>query len=106
MSLRHNEKFSGVTTGVTATYNDSLGGNVNNTMVTVKFGAGTGAGTLLVEVADDPAYAGTWATLATIAWAVADSIKTGLVTGPWKAMRLRWSANVTGGTADVTVQMN
>lgn len=94
------------TAGTSKTFGDDIGGRAGNTMVTVRFGAGTGTGTYVVEVSDDPLFAGTWAVIATIAWAVANSIKTGLVTGPWKALRIRNTVAVTGGTANVTIQVN
>jgi len=100
----HNEKFTALS-GVLQTYNDTLGGHADYTMVTVEFGAATSAGTLLIEAANSPSYGGTWATLATIAWAAADTIKTGLVTGPWKALRLRWSISVANGPANVDIQI-
>lgn len=106
MPLIASEKFLAQAAGTVTTYNDTVGGQALNTMVTVNFGAGTGAGTLVAEVADDAAYAGTWAVLATITWAAASKIGTALIAGPWKALRLRWTANVTGGTADVSIQIN
>lgn len=98
--------LTGDTVGTSEVIGDDVGGQAGNTMVTVTFGAGAGAGTYVFEVAETPTFSGTWAILATIAWAVASSVKTGLVTGPWKFARVRNTVAVTGGTASVTVQVN
>ena len=100
------ESFLAKTTGVIATYKDDIGASAANTNVVINFGAGTGAGTLVVEEAHDAAFAGTWAVLATLTWAAASSVKVALITGPWKALRLRFTSDVTGGTADIYVQAN
>lgn len=105
-ALASSKLLTADTVGTSTPLGDDVGLKAANTMVTVQFGVGTGAGTYVVEVADSPTFAGTWAVLATIAWAVANSIKTGLVTGPWKALRVRNTAAVTGGTAEVTIQVN
>lgn len=94
------------TVGTSTPLGDDTGGKAANTMVTVRFSAGTTAGTYVVEVADDVAFAGTWALLGTITWAVANSIKTALVTGPWKALRVRNTVAVANGSAEVTIQVN
>jgi hypothetical protein len=94
------------TVGTSPVLTDDIGSKANYTSVYVVYGAGTGAGSYVVEVSHDKAYAGTWATVATLAWAAASSVKVGLVAGPWKALRVRNITPVTGGTADVKIQVN
>lgn len=93
------------TAGTSVPIGDDVGSNANYTAVYVVFGAGTGAGTYVVEIAHDKNFTGTWSLVATIAWAVANSVKVGLVAGPWKALRVRNSVPVTGGTAAVSIQV-
>lgn len=68
--------------------------------VYVAFGAGTNAGTVLVEGAHVPNYAGTWALLGTVAWAAANRSHLVAITGAHRALRTRISVAVTGGTVD------
>lgn len=74
--------------------------NLRETVVLVEFSAGTSVGTVLVEAARSNDYAGTWATIATIAWSAASSVKQANITGVHLALRLRISVAVVGGTVD------
>lgn len=67
------------------------------------FGVGTGAGVIVVETAHDPAFTGTWATVGTFTWAAANRAHYISLTGCFRALRLRFSSDVTGGTASVWV---
>lgn len=66
----------------------------------VVFSAGTGAGTVKLETAHDPAFTGTWAVIATVAWATENTVHYVALTQCVRALRMRFTANVTGGTAD------
>lgn len=68
--------------------------------VYVHFGAGTNGGTVLVEGAHDPNFSGTWATVATVAWAAANRVHLAAITGAHRALRVRISAAITGGTVN------
>lgn len=70
------------------------------------FGAGTTAGTIVIEGAHDPDFTGTWSNLGTLAWAAATSVKHLSVTGSHMAVRARVSVEVAGGTADCHVVGN
>ena len=69
--------------------------------VGVNFGAGTSAGTVVIESAHDPAFAGTWHIEATIAWAVVSSYKHASIVGPRRALRYRVSVAIVGGTVSI-----
>lgn len=77
----------------------------NSTQVgwSVIWSAGVSAGQVIVETADSPTYAGTWAPLDTQNFA-ANAMAVGTRTGPLRFVRARVSTNVVGGT--VTVQFN
>lgn len=77
----------------------ALGNNLEYTFYVV-FGAGTGAGTLKIETAHDPAFTGTWAVIATVTWATVSTVHYVALTQVLRAVRVRFSADVTGGTAD------
>lgn len=70
-------------------------------VVYIKFSAGTSAGTFVVEASHDKDFAGTWDVVATIPWVAADSVKTAIINGPYKAARVRCSVAVVGGSADI-----
>ncbi len=65
---------------------------------TIVWGAGCAAGAVVVEAAHDPAYAGTWALLATVPWSAASKVDVVNVTGVYEALRHRISVGVVGGT--------
>lgn len=67
----------------------------------VVFGAGTGAGVVTLETAPNAEFTGTWASLGTATWSVANDVKYVRADGPVGAIRARISTAVTGGTADV-----
>lgn len=68
--------------------------------VYVEFGAGTNAGTVVVEGAHVANYGGTWANLGTVAWAAASRTHLVAITGAHAALRTRISVAVTGGTVN------
>lgn len=70
------------------------------TTVYVVFGAGTSAGTVVIEAAHDPAYTGTWSNIGTIAWVAASRAHHLSVTGCHRAVRARISVAIVGGTVD------
>jgi hypothetical protein len=72
----------------------------------IQWSAGTGAGGVTVETAHDPNYTGTWAPLATVAWAAASKEDVVQVTGIHAALRARISTTVTGGTVSVFATCN
>lgn len=75
-------------------------GTIRELAIYVVFGAGTNAGVVVVEGAHDPAYQGTWANIATINWAAASRVHLAAVSGVHRAVRVRISTGVTGGTVD------
>lgn len=75
-------------------------GHVIELGIDIVFGAGTGAGVVVVECAHDKDYAGTWANLATVNWAAASRVHHVAITGVFRALRIRISTAVTGGTMD------
>lgn len=72
------------------------------------FGPGTTAGTVIVEGAPTENFAGTWASLGSMAWSAASKIETLRVEGVHLAFRARLSVAVTGpgGVVDVDVVGN
>jgi hypothetical protein len=74
--------------------------------VYIVFGAGTSAGTFVVEASHDKDYAGSWDIIATIPWVAASTVETAIVNGPYKAARVRCSVAVVGGTADIRATIN
>jgi hypothetical protein len=85
----------------TANLDELSGSKAEGTLVVVTFGAGTGAGAVVVEGAADYAFAGTWAVLATMTWAAASRAHETFIAGGYLARRVRISTGVTGGTVDV-----
>lgn len=67
-------------------------------VVYVNWGAGTGAGSVIVESANASTYAGTWVPVATVAWSAASKADLVALTGVHGAIRTRISVTVTGGT--------
>lgn len=65
----------------------------------IKWATGVTAGTVIVETADDPAYAGTWAPMATVANNGGGTAYEDYVYSPGqpKAIRHRISVTVSGG---------
>jgi hypothetical protein len=72
----------------------------------IAFSAGTSAGTFVVEVAHDPTFTGVWDVVATIPWVAANSVESAVVNGPYRAVRVRCSVAVVGGTADIHHQIS
>ena len=71
-----------------------LNGSKNFT-VNVRWGAGTSAGSVIIETAPDKDFAGTWSNLTTLSWATASTIDTWRGTGPFGAIRARIGTTVT-----------
>lgn len=78
-------------------------GNVRESCVYVHFGAGTTAGTFVVEACHDESFTGTWANVGTIAWSAASKVEKAAITGIHRALRVRCSVVVANGTADVYI---
>lgn len=75
-------------------------GVVQQVAIYVVFGAGTSAGVVMVEGAHDPDYTGTWANIATVTWAAASRCHMVAITGVHRALRVRISTAIVGGTVD------
>jgi hypothetical protein len=71
------------------------------TALYVAFGAGTTAGSVIIEGSHAPGYTGTWEPIATVAWSAATKVNRVVVTGPHIALRARVSVAVVGGSVDV-----
>ena len=67
----------------------------------VQFSAGSAAGTVLVESAPSRDFNGLWAQEASIAWAVASSVKSAHITAIMQATRVRISSTITTGTVRI-----
>lgn len=78
------------------------GSKAEGTLIHVTFGAGTSAGTVLIEGAPSPNYTGTWAVLATVAWAAASRTHETFIAGSYLGRRVRISVAVVGGTVDAS----
>lgn len=85
----------------TANLDQAVGSKAEGTLVVVTFGAGTGAGVVVIEGAAAPTFTGTWAVLATLTWAAADRAHETFIAGGYLARRVRISTGVTGGTCNV-----
>lgn len=73
----------------------------------VKWGTGVTAGVVKIEAADDAAYTGTWANLATVTFAgTAPNQDVVQVSGTGAAMRARISTAVSNGTVTVVAVGN
>jgi hypothetical protein len=72
----------------------------------VLFGAGTTAGVIKVETSHDPAFTGTWAVIATVSWATANTAHYVSLTGCFRALRLRFSSDAVNGTASAWMIAN
>ncbi len=66
----------------------------------IRWGAGTTAGEVAIEVSDDPNYAGTWVELTTIAWSAASVENQHSFSGAPRAIRHRIKVAIVGGTVD------
>ena len=65
------------------------------------FGAGTSAGVVTLETAPYSEFTGTWASMGTATWSVANDVKYVRADGPVGAIRARISTAITGGSVDV-----
>lgn len=80
--------------------------NVSEFGFYIEFSAGAAAGTVLIETASMDNYTGTWAVLDTIAWAAASKSHYTAIKGVLRALRVRISGAVTGGTVNVFLVAN
>jgi hypothetical protein len=67
----------------------------------ISWGVGCSAGSVIVETAPDPDYAGTWSEIATIAWTAASRTDRVNFSGSVGATRVRVSDAIVGGTVVV-----
>jgi hypothetical protein len=71
----------------------------------VKWGTGVSAGAVIIEVADDSTYTGTWAPVATITYASGSpKADYAYVEGHYGSIRHRIATAVVGGTVDTFIQ--
>lgn len=89
-----------------AAIRNDLTGNAREHTMYVRFGAGTASGAVVLEAADDPTFTGVWSIIGTVTWAVANSVKHVSVTGCHRALRVRISTVIGGGTVNVSVSAN
>lgn len=68
----------------------------------VTFAHGSAAGTVLIESAPSPDYAGTWVTEGTVAWAAEDKAHRVSINAIVGALRARISSAITSGSVTVT----
>ena len=76
----------------------ALGNNLEYTFHFL-FSAGAGAGVMKLETSHDPAFTGTWAVIGTVTFATENTAHYISLTGCFRALRVRFSSDVTGGTA-------
>jgi len=95
-----------VLNAVSSVLNSADVGGAEWTTFYVVFGAGTSAGIITIEAAHSATYSGTWASLGTVAWAAASSVKSITVQGSHMALRARISTAAVGGTIDVYVNLS
>jgi hypothetical protein len=79
----------------------------NRLTLYIRFGAGTSAGTFVIQAAPDLRLDGTtstaadeWSTLATIAWTAASKWESASVVLPHQRIRIKQSVALVGGTAE------
>jgi len=89
--------------GVSPYVDGKMSGAALEYTVHALFGAGVGAGAMKLETAHDPSFTGTWAVIATITFATENTAHYVSLTGCFRALRLRVSTTVTGGTASAWV---
>lgn len=80
-----------------------VNGEVENLTVYVVAGAGVSAGVITIEESHDPDYTGTWSSIGTVTTAAASICQAVHLQGTYKALRVRISTGITGGTVDVYV---
>lgn len=100
MARRTTQLISAGATAAESKANAADLSGAKNIGVYVIFGAGTSAGSVVIETAHDRAYTGAWHTVATIAWSAANKVHYVSNVGPLMALRAR-VVLATGGTVDV-----
>lgn len=76
-------------------------GQVQEWTIYVVFDQDTTSGVVTIEAAHRADFGGTWHSLSTVTWAVANSVQLVSVTGVHQAVRARISTVIGGGTVDV-----
>jgi hypothetical protein len=95
--------FLPFSSGVSPYDDGKMSGEVLEVTVHALFSAGAGAGVIKLETAHDPSFTGTWAVIGTITFATENTAHYISLTGCFRALRLRFSSDVTGGTASAWV---
>ncbi len=80
--------------------------NIDEIGIYTEFDHTSEAGTVVIETASAPDYAGTWAVLATINWAAIDKSHYTAITGVYRALQARISSAITSGTVTVRLVGN
>lgn len=78
-------------------------GRYEHLTIVVDFSAGGSGGVLSIEEANSSSYAGTWSVITTVTQTAASAQQIVHVDGVFKNLRARFTTNITGGTATVTV---
>jgi len=76
------------------------------TAVYVIWSAGTSAGAVTIETADQDAFAGTWAPEQVVTWSAANKEDIYQITGVHRAVRTRISTAIVGGTVSTWIVCN
>lgn len=95
---------SGLNTAVVSTATDQL--RCRESAVYIIWGAGTSAGAVTIETADNDAYAGVWAALSTVPWTAVSKEDVVQITGIHKSIRTRISTAIVGGTVSTWIVCN
>lgn len=101
MSLKVTNLLSNALTGNGAYTPQNNSSHFN---VYVRWGAGTSAGSVILETAPDKDFSGTWSNLTTFTWATVSTIDSFRGTGPFGAIRARIGTTVV--TADKGVYVD
>lgn len=91
----------GASTGNGTAYQTN--GRATQLVVYAEWSSGGSGGVLSIEEAPRSDYAGTWAVVGTITQGAASSVDAYHLEGAYGAIRARFTTNVTGGTATVSL---
>lgn len=102
MRTRFNEKVIDALSALDAghTFDAFVSQHTQESSIYIVFGAGTSAGAVVVETSHDRTFTGVWANLATVNWAAASRVHHVAITGIFRALRVRISTAIVGGTID------
>jgi PKD repeat protein len=81
----------------------SSAGRYEHLTIVIDFSAGGSGGVLSIEEAATSAYAGTWSVVTTVTQTAASAQTAVHVDGVFTNLRARFTSNISGGTATVTV---